>query len=169
VAQGQFLKTESQDQYQKRVAQGQFLKTGAEGHILENRANELVREDKAQRQVKTRERDYLNEEQVRENLGFKGGRSRPDLVTRRSSFGGSVWKGTDHKNLDVMVKINGKIVKRPEPKFEPVLPERTIPAKEVGEVESSTSVTNDKCELDVMPTSMWVSPNQNWTKPKIKL
>ncbi|MDR2301448.1 MAG: TetR/AcrR family transcriptional regulator [Deltaproteobacteria bacterium] len=67
----------------------------------------------------------------------------------RKSYG--TLKRTDHKNLDVFVKVNGKIVKRPEPKLDLTNPLSTLPADELREPEITTALSASKAELDDMP------------------
>ncbi|MDR2367022.1 MAG: TetR/AcrR family transcriptional regulator [Deltaproteobacteria bacterium] len=93
----------------------------------------------------------------------------PKLGCRRRPFGEG-YKGTDLSNLDVLVKINGKIVRRPEPKADPTLPVPPIPVDEVREIETASGIARQKAELDVMPArpSLWASPSDCWIKPKSK-
>ncbi|MDR3134851.1 MAG: hypothetical protein LBU69_02010, partial [Deltaproteobacteria bacterium] len=55
---------------------------------------------------------------------MEGAREGNTAMNTRQSMGPANGnrKGTDHKTLDVMVKVNGKLIKRPEPRPESALP-----------------------------------------------
>ncbi|MDR2386069.1 MAG: TetR/AcrR family transcriptional regulator [Deltaproteobacteria bacterium] len=74
------------------------------------------------------------------------------FFSQRKSYGNGSLKRTDHKNLDVFVKVNGKIVKRPEPRLEPIQPMPTMPKDERREPDSqATRSLAPKAELDDLP------------------
>ncbi|MDR0621608.1 MAG: TetR/AcrR family transcriptional regulator [Deltaproteobacteria bacterium] len=108
--------------------------------------------------------------------GFDGARRKP--------FGRDSFRGTDHENLDVLVKVNGKLVKRPNPRIEPTLQKPPVGETESGDAQRTAAraaagtvakdktgtapetVAEGKVELDLVRprVTMWAAMGPGWVK-----